>query len=77
MTEPGAVDFYIRKLDVAVTFCTQIVGPGLVGRIFGGHAVMLPRGAHITYMELYADKLAVDRHQQHDWTQAPVKPLRL
>jgi catechol 2,3-dioxygenase len=146
MAELGHVVFYVRRLDPAVTFYTQIVGLGLVGRIFGGRAAMLTSGrthhelllievgdapgspagrriglyhvgwkigdhlddlrqvrdrlvsAGITIdgmsdhtvsqslylrdpdgneVELYVDDPAVDWHQQQDWMEAPVKPLRL
>jgi len=44
MAELGHVVFYVRRLDPAVTFYTQIVGLGLTGRIFGGRAAMLTSG---------------------------------
>jgi len=163
MAELGHVVFYVRRLDPAVTFYTQIVGLGLVGRIFGGRAAMLTSGRthhellliemgdapgplegqriglyHVGWkvgdslddlrqardrllaagipidgmsdhtvsqslyvrdpdgdvhgrtsaakgmtpgaaneVELYVDNPAVDWRQQHDWMEAPAKPLRL
>ena len=146
MTELGHVVFYVRRLDPAVAFYTQIVGLGLTGRIFGGRAALLTSGRthhelllievgdapgplegrrvglyHVGWkvgdslddlrlvrdrlqaadipidgmsdhtvsqslylhdpdgneVELYVDNPAIDWRRQHDWMEAPVKPLRL
>ena len=44
MTELAHIVFYVRDLERSVTFYHEVVGLNIVGRIFGGRAVMLSGG---------------------------------
>jgi catechol 2,3-dioxygenase len=50
MPKLGHVVFYVRSLEPAVRFYTEIVGLGLRGRIFGNRAAVLSGGS--THHEL-------------------------